>query len=208
MAPSDRYDRETWSEKEKQFLNKFCPLMLLFPLWLLIALLVRCMVDYRKRTRPLCRLWHQLGRPSRGQANGSSILWHFCTLGMETLFVQASKDEKQEPGVSITSGESYAVTAGTDSVLTVWDNQPNLLAEKSKLREKIVELDTRKFVNRHVYVIWDSRKSSEDFTDGFIGAWAGTSTLSDSSEWDALQTGASDMDLEAGNAPSKNMPFV
>eukprot|EP00438_Fugacium_kawagutii_P018629 Skav224575 [mRNA] locus=scaffold246:103255:105631:- [translate_table: standard] len=156
-----------------------------------------------------------VGHPSRGKAcrdacGRSSILWHFCTLGMETLFIQPkapSKHEKQQPGVAITSGESYAVTA-SDSVLTVWDNQPNLLAEKSKLREKVVELDTCKFVDRHVYVIWDSKKSSENFTDGFIGAWAGTSSLSDSSEWDALQTDAFDMDLEAGHAPSNNMPTV
>eukprot|EP00438_Fugacium_kawagutii_P015323 Skav233064 [mRNA] locus=scaffold1468:15846:18038:- [translate_table: standard] len=122
---------------------------------------------------------------SECKASRSSILWHFCTLGAETLWLQA-KTPSKEPGVALTSGESRAVTA-SDSVLTVWDNQPDASSGKCKLREKIIELDTRKFVNRHVYVVWDSRKSSQNFTDGFLGALPGAKPLSDSADWDALQ---------------------
>ena len=112
-------------------MNKLCPLMILFPLYILVLLILTRMVDARKRKRPLCRLVHDVGHPSKGKPLTSGL---------------------KQPGFAITSGQSCTVPAAPGFALTIW-NEPEYDLDdvkKSALREKIVELDTRKLGERHV----------------------------------------------------------
>ena len=211
------HDREGWSQEEMALVNKFCPLMILLPLYILVVFILICMVNARKRKRPLCHLVHDVGHPSKGKTIiGSCIVWHFCNFslgGAETLFLQpkplTSKD-KEKPGFAITSAQSCAVPAASSFALTIWDNpgdnpedDPDDMQPKgSKLREKTVELNTCKFENRHVYVLWNTRSATNDFTRGYGGALPGAGLFSETAEWDA-QAGAS-VDLEAGKATLPN----
>ncbi|CAE7821037.1 unnamed protein product [Symbiodinium microadriaticum] len=200
------HDRQSWSEEEMALANKFCPLMILFPLYILVMLILICMVDARKKKRPLCHLAYDVGHASKGKTIiGPCIVWHFCNFslgGPETLFLKpkplTSKDNAK-PGFAITSAQSCAVPAAAGFALSIWDNpeyDPDDV-QKSALREKIVELDTGKFADRHVYVLWNTRRATMDFARGYLGVVPGAGKVS-TAEWDAQAQAGTSLDLEAG----------
>jgi len=202
------HDRQSWSEEEKALMNKLCPLMILFPLYILVLLILTRMVDARKRKRPLCRLVHDVGHPSKGKTIiGSRIVFHFCNFsvrGAETLFLQPKPltSGLKQPGFAITSGQSCTVPAAPGFALTIW-NEPEYDLDdvkKSALREKIVELDTRKLGERHIYFLWSTGRATTDFGRGYLGEFAGPAKISETAEWDAEAQAGASVDLEAGKA--------
>eukprot|EP00439_Symbiodinium_sp_Y106_P071362 s21_g12.t2 len=166
------------------------------------------MVDARKRKRPLCRLVHDVGHPSKGKTIiGSRIVFHFCNFsvrGAETLFLQPKPltSGLKQPGFAITSGQSCTVPAAPGFALTIW-NEPEYDLDdvkKSALREKIVELDTRKLGERHIYFLWSTGRATTDFGRGYLGEFAGPAKISETAEWDAEAQAGASVDLEAGKA--------
>ena len=89
--------------------------------------------------------------------------------------------------------------AAAGFALSIWDNpeyDPDDV-QKSALREKIVELDTGKFADRHVYVLWNTRRATMDFARGYLGVVPGAGKVS-TAEWDAQAQAGTSLDLEAG----------